>query len=82
MTLSENLLLPQTAIGHRPPTDKVAIKDTIIAKEDGIIIGRQNIPLVQEGEALYHIAYFNKPEQVAESLDDLEEQYVAREILL
>jgi len=24
---------------------------------DGIIIGKQNIPLVQEGEAMYHIAY-------------------------
>ena len=24
---------------------------------DGIIIGKQNIPLAQEGEAMYHIAY-------------------------
>lgn len=32
--------------------------DTITSHAEGIIIGKQNIPLVQEGEAMYHIAYF------------------------
>jgi len=34
----------------------------------GIIIGKQNIPLVQEGEAMYHIAFFK------EDNDDIVEQ--------
>jgi predicted deacylase len=47
----------------------------ISATDTGIIIGKQNIPLVQEGEAVYHIGYFNRPEKVVKSIDDLEEQY-------
>jgi len=30
----------------------------VVAGLEGIIIGKQNIPLVQEGEAMYHIAYW------------------------
>lgn len=42
---------------------------------DGIIIGKQNIPLVQEGEAVYHIAYFNKPKKVEASIEHMQESY-------
>lgn len=31
----------------------------------GIVIGRTNLPLITEGEALYHIACFGEPEAVA-----------------
>ena len=31
---------------------------TVEAPRAGIIIGKQNIPLVQEGDALFHIAFF------------------------
>ncbi|WP_445356337.1 succinylglutamate desuccinylase/aspartoacylase family protein [Microbulbifer sp. EKSA008] len=47
--------------------------DQLICNEDGIIIGRQNIPLVQEGEAMYHIAYFREPEGVVENLELLQD---------
>lgn len=43
--------------------------DKVICQVDGIIIGKQNIPLVQEGEAMYHIAYlghFVEPVQTSE----------------
>jgi len=35
----------------------------------GVIIGRTNIPLVNEGEALFHIARFNSPGEVADSVE-------------
>ena len=31
----------------------------------GIVIGRTNLPLVTEGEALYHIARFGQPKTAA-----------------
>ena len=46
---------------------------------DGIIIGRQNIPLVQEGEAMYHIAYFHEPHEVAENLEILQDSLLPDE---
>ncbi|MCW8128130.1 succinylglutamate desuccinylase/aspartoacylase family protein [Microbulbifer halophilus] len=42
--------------------------DQVLCNADGIIIGRQNIPLVQEGEAMFHIAYFHELDEVAENL--------------
>lgn len=37
--------------------------EPVIATRSGILIGKQNIPLVQEGEAMYHIAYFTADNQ-------------------
>jgi len=37
--------------------------DNIKSHTAGIIIGKQNIPLVHEGEAVYHIAYVNKAQE-------------------
>ena len=42
---------------------------SIISPAEGIVIGKQNIPLTQEGEAIYHIAYFSKPNEVAEHVE-------------
>ncbi len=42
---------------------------SVIASYSGIIIGRTNLPLVNEGEALFHIARFNDPDEVADSLE-------------
>lgn len=43
--------------------------DSVLSTADGIIIGRQTIPLVQEGEAMYHLAYFHEPREVMENLE-------------
>lgn len=40
---------------------------------EGIIIGKQNIPLAQEGEAMYHIAYFHQPADVMEGIEQLQD---------
>lgn len=36
---------------------------------DGVVIGRTNIPLVNEGEALFHLARFQHPNEVADSVE-------------
>jgi len=41
----------------------------VIASSSGVIIGRTNVPLVNEGEALFHIARFNAPDEVADSVE-------------
>lgn len=47
--------------------------DQILSPQEGVVIGKQNIPLAQEGEAIYHIAYFKKPNSVAEHLELLQD---------
>lgn len=42
---------------------------TLTTPAEGVVIGKQNIPLVQEGEAIYHVAYFSKAETVAEHVE-------------
>lgn len=39
----------------------------------GIVIGKQNIPLVQEGEAMYHIAYFDELDDVEDTIENFED---------
>lgn len=49
----------------------------VLANKSGVIIGKQNIPLVQEGEAMYHIAYFKEDdEEIAEHIGVIEEELV------
>jgi predicted deacylase len=50
------------------------IEAQIVAKETGIIIGKQNIPLVLEGEAVYHVATFNKPDMVNRDVEKMGEE--------
>ncbi|MDN3653241.1 succinylglutamate desuccinylase/aspartoacylase family protein [Thalassotalea ponticola] len=51
----------------------------VTANKGGVIIGKQNIPLVQEGEAMYHIAYFKEDdEEIAEHIESIEEQLVEK----
>jgi predicted deacylase len=52
------------------------IIDVVKATRSGILIGQQNIPLVQEGEAMFHIAYFEEDdkhifEQIESAQDNL-----------
>ncbi len=53
------------------------IFDTVKATKSGIIIGKQNIPLTQEGDAMFHIAYFSEPdEDVAENIEVMQETLI------
>jgi hypothetical protein len=39
---------------------------------NGVIIGRANLPLVMEGEALFHIGRTKKADAVGEHLDEVQ----------
>ncbi|WP_199611636.1 succinylglutamate desuccinylase/aspartoacylase family protein [Flocculibacter collagenilyticus] len=47
--------------------------DEVKSKYEGIIIGKQNIPLVQEGDAMFHVAYFDNHVEVAEHIELLQD---------
>mgnify|MGYP001138025223 CR=1 FL=1 len=50
------------------------ILDVVKANRSGIVIGKQNIPLVQEGEAMFHIASFTEEHQeVLEQIETVQE---------
>lgn len=51
------------------------------ASRSGIIIGKQNIPLVQEGEAMFHIAYFADQEQeIADNIEIMQDNLMPEEM--
>lgn len=58
-------------IGHiaAPLMDREAI---VSAPDDGIIIGRTHLPLVYEGEALFHIARFKRVAVAAQQVEALQ----------
>ncbi len=43
----------------------------------GIIIGKQNIPLAQEGDAMFHVAYFKEDdEEVVDQIEELQSEMI------
>ncbi len=57
-------------------------EEEVISTAEGIVIGRTNLPLVNEGEALFHIARFRAPGEVAEQVEAFQQEHVlAAEIL-
>lgn len=53
--------------------DPFGEKEQIVrASIDGVIIGRADLPLVNEGDALFHIARFEKPADVAAEVEALQ----------
>ena len=49
-----------------------AEEESVTATAEGIIIGRTNIPLVNEGEALFHIARFKNAGNVLEQVEEFQ----------
>ena len=50
------------------------VLDEVVCRSGGIIIGKQNIPLVQEGDAMYHIAHFTSPDEVADDVESMQDE--------
>lgn len=50
------------------PLDKEGV--VLESPHEGIVIGRNNLPLVLEGEAVFHIATFHEIDQIERTLDD------------
>jgi hypothetical protein len=44
----------------------------VLSNTSGVIIGKINLPLVNEGEALYHISRFGEPDSVAETVEQFQ----------
>jgi predicted deacylase len=50
-------------------------EETLEAPAAGIIIGKVNLPLVNEGEALYHVARFAEPATAAEAVEQFQAEH-------
>lgn len=51
----------------------------VIAPNDGMVIGRINLPLVYEGDALFHLAYYGqKVDMVIDQVEDFKESIETR----
>ena len=48
------------------------VEENVLAPFNGIIIGRTNIPLTNEGEALFHIAKFESPTDAADGVENFQ----------
>ncbi|WP_439133935.1 succinylglutamate desuccinylase/aspartoacylase family protein [Pseudomaricurvus sp.] len=56
------------------------VMGTVTANRSGIIIGQQNIPLVQEGDAMFHIAYFSEDDdKIAERIEFMQDDLLPEE---
>jgi predicted deacylase len=69
--LGDNVEKDEVIAIIKTPLGKISAK--VLSNASGIIIGKQNIPLVHEGEAIYHIAYFKNPDDVIENLELMQE---------
>ncbi len=56
------------------------IIDIVKANKSGIIIGTNNIPLAQEGDAMFHIAFFSEPDdEIAGNIEAMQETLIPDE---
>jgi len=46
----------------------------IPAPKDGVLIGRTNLPLINEGDALFHLGVFTRPDPVADKVERFHEE--------
>ena len=46
----------------------------VVASFSGIIIGRNNLPLINEGEALFHIAEVSELEEAEKTIDAISDE--------
>ncbi len=50
-------------------------EEPVLASASGVIIGKVNLPLVSEGEALYHIARFGEPSEAANMVEHFQTEH-------
>ncbi len=48
----------------------------VLATSSGLVIGRTNLPLINEGDALFHIARFSAVQEVAETVEEFTEAHL------
>lgn len=58
-------------------SDPFGTRDALLtASFSGIVIGRTNLPLVNEGDALYHIARFEDIQEVEAKVDNFQDEHL------
>jgi predicted deacylase len=63
--------------------DPLGEEDTpILSPMDGVLIGRANLPLANEGDALFHIAGFKRLDSAADGVEAFREEVASHEDLL
>ena len=50
-------------------------EEAVVSPVAGIVIGRSRVPLVHEGEAVFHIAKFAQPSEAAESIENFQDAF-------
>ncbi|MFV0574162.1 MAG: succinylglutamate desuccinylase/aspartoacylase family protein [Vibrio sp.] len=69
VTLGDMVTKGQVLAYVSSPLGHIEVK--MIAPKDGIVIGQQTLPLVNEGDAVFHLAYFTQDnESVSEKVDN------------
>ncbi len=54
-------------------------QEPIVADFPGIVIGCTHLPLVHEGDAVFHVARFSDAEEVAEYVDTFQAEYLEQD---
>jgi len=56
-------------------SDPFGLEESVItAPFSGIVIGRSNLPVINPGDAIFHVATVKKPEQAGEAIASVEEE--------
>ncbi len=50
-------------------------EEALVSATAGIVIGRSRLPLVHEGEAVFHIARFSEPTEAAERIENFQDAF-------
>lgn len=70
-SLGEKIKLKDTLGSINDPVSNLEVP--VVSPCNGLIIGRSELPLVHEGEAIYHIAQFEDNREVAEHIEIFQE---------
>lgn len=80
----DGILRPRVRLGARVARHQVlgVVADPfgndeapVVASADGIVIGMSNLPLVNEGEALFHVARYDEIDDVESAVEDFQTRY-------
>ncbi len=73
---TDGIVRAQVSLGERVEKGQILayinsplghVEHELLAPRSGIVIGQQTLPLVNEGDALFHLAYFAKANQIVEA---------------
>jgi len=81
---TDGIMRPIAGIGHRVKEgQRLAVvadpfgrlESSVTSSVNGIVIGMNNLPMVNEGEALYHVALFDELDEAMKTMDAFRDRY-------